>query len=609
MSVLPSNTYAGIEEPLYQSILRTPVAAVGPAGAIQYTDGAGNFEGNSGLVYDGVSQITNFPSNNSISLNSGAGGNLTINQATGGGILNIASNNTIFASAPNTIGLDSTNLQLTIGNTRGAAGQVLTSDGNYASWQPAGGGGGGNPATWSLYPATHIVDVSGFDIRNCNSLVTLGIGSSAVGPGPGITCSSDFALPTFELTAGNISLSSGPGLGSILDVTNITGAPPPGGGPDLINIRSNTDFDSKVLSSVAAITGASPGGGAPPVLLINSPTDFLGNTLSTVGTITGAIPAGGVGPTIILGSTTQVGNIVGTSVAGGPPVITVQSEMSLNGNEISNVGILAGVPPALGAPPEVTVLGQLNMSPGGIINLAAGAIGNIGQLQGVVAGGVRQIGIGANSVLNMSDNGIVNVGFIGGFSPGPGLAPVIGFNGTALNDVLVISGSIRVPGGPPTVDFDSSHLINVSTITGVSVGGAPVAINIDGSNLVNINVVTAIYLNAVGLVLSNSINPVVTATLTVDQTGVIQNGINPLIPTGLARPLVTDMGNTFFTIPVAYVTALSLVMATIQIPDQPGDQSVWLVNSVPGPGSITFNLAAPITLNSQLSITWFVSQI
>jgi len=43
----------------------------GITGSVQYKDLSGNFAGNTGLVYDGVSKITNQDSENFIDLNSG----------------------------------------------------------------------------------------------------------------------------------------------------------------------------------------------------------------------------------------------------------------------------------------------------------------------------------------------------------------------------------------------------------------------------------------------------------------------------------------------------------------------------------------------------------
>jgi hypothetical protein len=53
------------------------VIASGPIGALQYTDVSGNFQGNTGLIYDGISQITNSLNGNYIQLDNGVG-NITL---------------------------------------------------------------------------------------------------------------------------------------------------------------------------------------------------------------------------------------------------------------------------------------------------------------------------------------------------------------------------------------------------------------------------------------------------------------------------------------------------------------------------------------------------
>lgn len=158
MSVLPSATYGGTSETLF--VLTQGRGAGGPAGGIQYKDLQGNILGNNGLVYDGIGTVSNTPSGNSLSLN------------TNGGVVLTA----------NTLAID-------IGGAPGPVGYVLTSDGDVASWQPSAGGGG-EPDTWALYPATNNVDIANRDINNCRTLETTTIQGPGAAPGV-ITSASD----------------------------------------------------------------------------------------------------------------------------------------------------------------------------------------------------------------------------------------------------------------------------------------------------------------------------------------------------------------------------------------------------------------------------------
>jgi hypothetical protein len=75
--------------PLYSpanSVMRT--TAVGPSGAVQYTNGAGRFMGNSGLVYDGSGRLTNGIDGNYFEFDSG-NGDMLITTTTSGASGNI----------------------------------------------------------------------------------------------------------------------------------------------------------------------------------------------------------------------------------------------------------------------------------------------------------------------------------------------------------------------------------------------------------------------------------------------------------------------------------------------------------------------------------------
>lgn len=104
-------------------------AADGPVGALQYSDGAGNFLGNAGLVYDGTSKLTNTASTNYINLNDTAGGNSI--DVTSGGPMNLNALGDIGMVSQTYIALECVQpLSVTINNDSGVTGQYLGSDGS-----------------------------------------------------------------------------------------------------------------------------------------------------------------------------------------------------------------------------------------------------------------------------------------------------------------------------------------------------------------------------------------------------------------------------------------------------------------------------------------------
>lgn len=107
----------------------------GPAGAIQYSDGLGAFQGNSGLKYDGVSRITNSNGNNFIDINETANANSIAIQSseqqvniTAGDILGLTGISQVYLTAGSQMRID-------INGSTGTPGQVLTSDGTFTTWQ------------------------------------------------------------------------------------------------------------------------------------------------------------------------------------------------------------------------------------------------------------------------------------------------------------------------------------------------------------------------------------------------------------------------------------------------------------------------------------------
>jgi hypothetical protein len=122
--------------------ISSSVSAVGVAGAIQYSNGSGVFQGNNGLLYNGTSRITNATGANFIDINDTTNSvaiqsNADIN-ITAGPFLSVNSVSTR---------LNSTDLQVTLNGSNGTAGQVLTSDGTYANWQ--------TPTPEPVYQATY----------------------------------------------------------------------------------------------------------------------------------------------------------------------------------------------------------------------------------------------------------------------------------------------------------------------------------------------------------------------------------------------------------------------------------------------------------------------
>jgi hypothetical protein len=85
-------------------------SAIGPTGAVQFTNGSGSFEGNTGLVYDGVSKLTN--PNGSLDFNASIlGGNGIVLRTIGASI----------ATAGDDVYLDGGNVGVLIGANGGSS--------------------------------------------------------------------------------------------------------------------------------------------------------------------------------------------------------------------------------------------------------------------------------------------------------------------------------------------------------------------------------------------------------------------------------------------------------------------------------------------------------
>ena len=122
-------------------------AAEGPVGALQYSDGSGNFLGNAGLVYDGTSKLTNTASTNYINLSDTAGGNSI--DVTSSGPMNLNAQGDIGMVSQTYISLECVQpMSVIINNDSGVTGQYLGSDGEgNVVWV--------TPPTPQVYQATY----------------------------------------------------------------------------------------------------------------------------------------------------------------------------------------------------------------------------------------------------------------------------------------------------------------------------------------------------------------------------------------------------------------------------------------------------------------------
>lgn len=131
-------------------------SAAGPAGSIQYSDGSGGFSGNNGLLYNGVSRITNSTGLNFIDINETANANSVAIESNSQ--VNITAGPLLSLNAGQQLSLVAgTNLIVDIGGSRGTAGQVLTSNGTDTVW----GVGSLFVASFDIYVAPNGNDATG----------------------------------------------------------------------------------------------------------------------------------------------------------------------------------------------------------------------------------------------------------------------------------------------------------------------------------------------------------------------------------------------------------------------------------------------------------------
>lgn len=81
---------------------------------------------------------------------------------------------------------------------------------------------------------------------------------------------------------------------------------------------------------------------------------------------------------------------------------------------------------------------------------------------------------------------------------------------------------------------------------------------------------------------------------------------NPTTATGIFNWPAAASSTASVTVPG--VTATSVVLSTIDIDDQQGGGTCWIISSTPTTNTITFTLAAATSANSTLRISWMVAK-
>ena len=230
-----------------------PAAAAGPAGAIQYSDGNGNFLADSTFTWNAIdSAIEDTEAGNRIALNwsiigndVNIPGNMLLESmenifmiASTGMVLTTSTGTNLGLLGPNIglnavsgIDLAASTFKISIGaegtTTSGTAGQVLTSDGEYATWQNPAGGGGGTTISTFIDLRTSTLQASTISV---STLTVSSINGQSPGGGGGTTISSFIDLRTSTLQASTISVST-------LTVSSINGLSPSTPGVNPLNIR------------------------------------------------------------------------------------------------------------------------------------------------------------------------------------------------------------------------------------------------------------------------------------------------------------------------------------------------------------------------------------
>jgi hypothetical protein len=340
--------------------------------------------------------------------------------------------------------------------------------------------------------------------------------------------------------------------------------------------------------------------------------------------------------------TLKTTTIQGPGVA--PGVVTSVSDLDMSGNNIINLSVMSGTVAGPGQPKTTSLDSSVLIDVGGVQGVAdtqnirkidtnLSVLENLRGLKGA---------INPSGVPTFGFNGSI-VDEIAGIRGAPNFAgtPVIDANQTRIRNLLGIQGVVNPATGIGALDVGDSILDGVAGIIGVPLPGSGQPIlsmgdtrlikvsELEGSippgqispllyvtsdmdlnlnNIVGCQLIAVSTVNTGDLVL-NSAFGASRVSITIDGNGTILGNGNPLIYTGLSGPAPADIGYSNFAINVPGVRPVSIVIATVQVPDQPGDEATWLINCVPGIGRLTFNLAAEITPGSQLKISWMVTQL
>lgn len=313
-----------------------------------------------------------------------------------------------------------------------------------------------------------------------------------------------------------------------------------------------------------------------------------------------------------------------------------QRDLDMSQNAIRNVALLetvamntgsvvAGDSLAIGTAPSQVTLTALDCATQsynfptavGTDKQVLGLDGNSGQLKWLSGGG----GGGVTSLNSETGDVSLSTNSLNINASGQNIA--IDLDSTkVVTDLNMMQGSVGLSsdsltvstsGNNVTVELPSSGLVKTLNLMSGDISIESMSLTVttqDNNVLIDLpaNFVTAV----------NEWNGSVTIAggtgVTVDTNTEQTVTISTTALAGLASPQVSDVGNTSFTITNVStdLTNTSVVLSCIQVPDQPNDQAVWLTNTYPigsvdgDGGSLTFNFASAITLNSQLQVAYHV---
>ena len=424
-------------------------AAAGPPGAIQYTDGNGNFQGSSSFRFNTndfaieVAQVGNRIALNQTGLDEGIpiSGNMVLQSienivllastsilllnSTGTSLALANDNIKLFVSHGN-MNFDASTLEFYVGGSQGAAGEVLTSDGQYATWQPPSGGGGPT--------------ISSFNDLHTSTLEVSSINGHPYTPG---TAAAAGPLGAIQYTDGN-----GVFQGSSIFLWD------PSKSQLTVGPASNTiGFDDGVEGSSISITSVAD---------INLNATF-GNIALSPSTLQISLPTGGSGSAgQVLTSDGEYATWQTPSGGGGGPTISSFDDLRTSTLHVMSEIAVYGDPPES---PKITIDAKgVNLKGAAIIgfNLAdygsgfldlgrndlaeLNANGTLGGIKSLALNGGSDgvyIGISTPNTNMATVSSILNVDYIKGTSSGSG---VVQISVSTLIDVSSINGHPYAPG-------------------------------------------------------------------------------------------------------------------------------------------------------------------